>query len=285
VLRSHRHASSLPPPRAWRRPLALLLLLLGGCSPAASPAGRGPISYAGSGTLSDTVLPPLSEAYAKRGGRPLSFDGYVGSSAGFKQVMEGRVLIAGLARSLKSAEKAQQPYYVIVAYDALAVYVHPDNPVTSLSHAQLKALFTGGVRNWKQVGGRDAPVELVSIRLATGSGTGDFFREEILEDAPFAPTREIAHPRDVMAYVAAHPHAIAFGSLSVPAQGVRFLQVDGVAPTPDSVRTADYALSRPLVLVTREVPESSVQGFLDFVMSPEGQALVAHSFVPVHVVR
>jgi len=162
------------------------------------------------------------------------------------------------------------------------VYVHPANPVATLSREQLKALFTGQVGRWKDVGGADLPVELVSIRLATGAGTADFFRERILEGAAFARTREIPHPRDVMAYVATHPGAIAFGSLSVPPRDVRLLPLEGVAPSPESVRTADYLLSRPLVLVTRQVPEPGVQAFLDHVMSPEGQALVAQSFVPVH---
>jgi phosphate transport system substrate-binding protein len=165
------------------------------------------------------------------------------------------------------------------------VYVHPENRLASLSAAQLKALFTGTVRNWKEVGGKDAPVELVTIKLSMGAGTTDFFREQVLEGASFAPTREFSLLSDAAAYVAAHPAAISFGSLSAPAPGVRLLPVDGVAPTPESVRTADYLLSRPLVLVTRQVPERSVQAFLDHVMSPQGQAVIARSFVPVHVSR
>jgi phosphate transport system substrate-binding protein len=281
----HRKSPFVPASRAGRLPLALLLLGLAGCGSGASSPAPAALTYSGSGTLSDTVLPPLSELFVRRGGRALSYEGYVGSSEGFKQVMEGKVMLAGLARSLKSAEKAQHPYYVIIGYDALAVYVHPDNPVATLSRAQLKALFTGTLRNWREVGGANAPVELVTIRLTTGAGTADFFREQILEGAAFAPTRVIPHPRDVMAYVAAHPHAIAFGTLSVPAQGVRFLPVEGVAPTADSVRTADYLLSRPLLLATRDVPEGDLQAFLDLAMSPEGQALVSRSFVPVHVAR
>ncbi|MBF5046205.1 MULTISPECIES: phosphate ABC transporter substrate-binding protein [Myxococcaceae] len=277
----------MPPPRSStalvRGLAASLLLLLGGsgCDPAAR--GVDHLSYAGSGTLSDTVLPPLSESFVRRGGVPLTYDGYVGSSAGFAAAMKGQVMLSGVARALKSSEKAQHPYYVIIGYDALAIFVHPDNPVASLSRAQLKELFTGKARSWKDVGGADVPVERVTTKLATGSGTADFFREKVLEGAAFAPAHEIADVREMVAYVAAHPRAIAFGSLSVPPQGVRAVQVEGVAPTADSVRTADYLLSRPLVLATREVPEGPLQAFLDHVMSPEGQAIVARSFVPVHV--
>jgi phosphate transport system substrate-binding protein len=199
--------------------------------------------------------------------------------------MEGRADVSGLARSLKSTEKALHPYYVIIGYAALAVYVHPDNPVTALSRAQLKAFFTGQVKNWKEVGGPDAPVELVTVKLSTGSGTADFFREAVLEGAAFAPTRALEHPREVQAYVASHPHAISWGSLLPGVQDVRVLPVDGVAPGPEAIRTAEYPLSRPLVLATRGVPEGPLKDFLDYVMSPEGQTLVARSFIPVREVR
>ena len=98
----------------------------------------------------------------------------------------------------------------------------------------------------------------------------DFFREEILEGALRLHAGD-CHPRDVMAYVAAHPHAIAFGSLSVPAQGVRFLPVEGVEPTA-AVRTADY-LPAPAAARHPRGARQQVQAFLDHVMSAEGQAL------------
>jgi phosphate transport system substrate-binding protein len=167
----------------WRLGLALLLA---GWSPGCQkPADTSPsLVYAGSGSISDTVLPPLSEGFVQRGGPPVEPRHYVGSGEGFKFVMEGRADLGGLARSLTSTEKVQHPYYVIIGYAALAVYVHPDNPLPNLTRAQLKAFFTGEVKNWKQVGGPDAPVELVTVNLSTGSGTPDFFRDAVMEGAP-----------------------------------------------------------------------------------------------------
>jgi phosphate transport system substrate-binding protein len=165
------------------------------------------------------------------------------------------------------------------------VYVHPDNPVPALSRAQLKAFFTGQLKNWKEVGGPDAPVELVTVELSTGSGTADFFRETVLEGAPFAPTQVFKSPREVLSYVASHPHALSWGTLVPGIQGVRELPLDGVAPGPEAIRTAEYPLSRPLVLATRGVPEGPLKDFLDYVMSPEGQAIVARSFISVREVR
>lgn len=257
-----------------------LLLALAACG--AGPEARGPITYGGSGTIGEGLLPALSQAFEARGGRQVKNVQNVGSTRGYGLLADGSVELAGLARSLKSAERADRPYYVVLGYDALAVYVHPSNPVPSLSRAQLKALFTGRVRNWKDVGGPDAPVELVSVDTTVGSGTTDFFREEVLEGATFAPTTVQNFPPDIIKYMSSRPHSISFGTLSVEARGVRFLPVDGVAPTPAQVRSAEYPLSRPLLLVTREVPGGQLQAFLDFAVSPEGQALVEKSFVPVH---
>lgn len=272
--------------RSLRRSLFPVLLALlpaaSGCQGAAPASARAPLRYAGSGTISDAVLPALAEGFAQRGGPRVEVVHTTGSSAGLRSVMDGKADLAGVSRSLLSAEKAQGPYYVILGYDALTVYVHPDNPVRSLTRAQLKALFTGKVKRWSEVGGADVPVEVVSVRLDTGSGTVDFFRTVVMEGAEYTPaTRQFERPGDCTDRVAQSPGAVSVGTLGQRDGRVRTLAVDGAEPTGEAVRTADYPLSRALVLATRTVPQGALRDFLSYALSPEGQARVAQTFVPV----
>lgn len=256
--------------------MGALALGAGGC---ARQEARAPLTYEGSGIIASTALPELIAGYQGPGRRHFGKPGTVGSSEGFHAVMEGRADVGGLSRSLKSGEKAQHPYYAIIGYDALAVFVHPDNPVKSLTRAQLKALFTGTARRWKDVGGADVPVELVTQNLSGASGTASFFSEAVMEGAPYAPTQVQPEMGDCLAEVARNPDAITWGSFSSHHPGVRVLPVDGVAPGPESIRAADYPLSRPLVLVSRAVPEGDLKAFFDHILSAEGQAVVARHFV------
>ncbi len=253
-------------------------LALGGAG-CAQKEPRAPLTYEGSGIIADTVLPGLVTGYQGSGRRPFGKVGTIGSSEGFRAVMQGRADVGGLSRSLKSGEKAQQPYYAIIGYDALAVFVHPDNPVRSLTRAQLKALFTGTARQWKDVGGAETPVELVTQNLSGTSGTASFFGEVVMEGAPYAPTQVQPLIEDCLSEVARNPRAVTWGSFSARHPGVRVLPVEDVAPGSESIRSADYPLSRPLVLVSRTVPEGDLKALFDYVMSAEGQAVVARHFV------
>ena len=268
----------LPFPRVVRA-LALSALLTAACSTGTRPAE--PIRYVGSGTIGATVLADLGADFVRGGGAPVLTGAFDGSSAGLKAVQSGEAELAGLSRGLVSAEKAAGTYYVIFAYDALTVLVHADNPVRSLTRAQVKALFSGRVRNWKELGGPDTPIDVVSVDLDQGSGTVDFFREAALEGAPFGRVRTFPRPETVLDWVRTHPGAITFGSLSARTEGLRFLLVDGVAPDAASVRSADYPLTRPMVLASRDIPDGAVREFLEYVMSPAGQAVVGRVFVSV----
>lgn len=257
-------------------------VVLGALALGCGEQGRGaPLAFEGAGTIGTRILPGLIQGHVRRGGRPFSRVGDIGTARGFEAVMAGRAPLGGMSRSLRSSEKALQPFYAIIGYDALAVFVNKDLPVQTLTRAQLKALFGGRVKRWSEVGGPDAPVELVTQELHQGSGTADFFREAVLEGAAFAPTTLQPNFASCLEYVARHRHAITWGSLSGARPTVRVLPLEGVAPGADTIRSADYPLSRPLILYSKGVPAGELKDFFDYVLSPEGQAIVATRFVPL----
>lgn len=265
--------------RAATRTVVVLAALALACQ---GRSEEPPLTYEGSGIVGQRLLRPIISEYTRRGGRAFAAMGDEGSGAGFARVMAGEVSLGGMSRSLKSSEKAQRPYYIIVGYDALTVYAHPANALENLTRAQLRALFAGEVKRWKELGGADVPVRLVTQHLTGASGTLDFFRDTVMRNTPMTATQQFPTLEGCLEHVARTPGAITWGTASTSTPGVRRLSVDGVAPTPEAIRTADYPLSRPMVLVTRRVPQGELKRFLDLATSPEGQALVARTFVPFH---
>ncbi len=274
--------SELPRLSVRRLALALgLALSLVACE--REPADP-PLSYEGSTVLSKALLPELIAGFERKSGQRFGTVEAHGSSAGFRAVMEGRAALGGVSRSLESAERAARPYYAIVGYDASAIYVHASNPVKGLSRAQLKDVFTGKLTRWSEVGGADAPIELVYVRGSQNRITIATFADEILERAPLGPGTW-CEPGSCPLYVAEHPNAVTFGSFSFRVPGTKVLEVEGMLPEPETVRTGEYLLSRPLLLVTKQAPRGNIRAFLDYVMSDDGQRLVARYFFPVREVH
>lgn len=159
----------------------------------------------------------------------------------------------------------------------------------SLTREQLKGIFTGQIKNWKDVGGVDAPIE-PSIEILTGKrGTIEMFQEIVLEGAAYGEGfREHELPRYQLVELAENPNAICAVSLglrgAVPHEirrELRAVGVNGVEPTETNVRSGTYPISRPLLLVTKGLPGGEVRKFLGFMLSDEGQAIVAKNFLPL----
>ena len=123
----------------------------------AEPA-HGEIVYVGSSTIGEHVIEAAATAFAATTGIRFSSIQTQGSGKGLEMVLQGEAQLAGVARSLTPAEKWRRLYYEIIGYDALTVFVHPDNPVKGLSRLELRDIFAGRITNWKQVGGRNAPI-------------------------------------------------------------------------------------------------------------------------------
>ena len=197
-----------------------------------------------------------------------------GSGAGIKDVISGISEIGMSSRELKDEEKGSVQG-TTVAYDGIALLVNPENPVKNISLEDVKKIYTGEITNWKEIGGDDAPIVVVSRE--EGSGTRDAFQEivgyeseELLKDATISDGSGA-----VKTTVAGNKNAIGFASFEYIDNTVSALNINDVEPTADNVKSGDYKLSRPFILVTKEdsLTENG-QKLIDFVLSAEGQQIV-----------
>jgi phosphate transport system substrate-binding protein len=260
--------------------LAPLVALATACGDRGGPAAS-PLTFDGATTISGHVLNEAAPAFERKAGVRFGRIDRSGGGRGLARLFAGEVGIAGLARRLTADELARQPYFQIIGYDALGVFVHGANPVKNLTKAQLKAIFTGAIVNWKDVGGPNLPIVACTEPLRSGRNTLAVFQSVILDEAPFGRTFEAPDPADCLAFVAATPGAVSFASVAFATPGVRSVSVESVAPTPAAVMDSSYPLSRPLILVTRAPPSGVTAAFFEFMLSAEGQAIVGRKFLPV----
>lgn len=238
------------------------------------------LTYEGSSTIGENVMPEASTAFEAK--EKIKFDsiGLKGSGEGIKAVMAGAANIGGLSRALKTEEKAAKPYYQNIGYDAIAVFVHASNPVKALTKDQIKKIFTGKIANWKDVGGKAGPITVVT-ELQTGDrATVKEFKEMAMDKEAYGPSRQVDKPHDCVGEAAKDSSVITYASSSFKSVGGKMIGVNGVDPTSDNVKSGEYLLSRPLVLVSKEAPTGDAKKFFDFILSPEGQAIVGKKFVP-----
>jgi phosphate transport system substrate-binding protein len=255
----------------------LAILILGSAVTAAAE-----LSYVGSSTLGDHVIPAAAEAFARKTGVKLGPIAIQGSGHGLELVVRGAAPLAGVSRSLTFVEKQQRIYYQTIGYDAVAVYVHGSNPVTNLSKATLKGIYTGRIRNWEEVGGKDAPLVLITQNPGTGRTIMVEFRDHVMDGAAYREDRrEVDRQPDQVEALLSEPQGITAVSLASARLGINAVAIEGFPPDPRSVRSGAYILSRPLLLVTPARPDPDARRFVEFMLSPEGQAIVARKFITV----
>ncbi len=240
----------------------------------ASTAVTGTVSTDGS-TSMEKVIGALGEAFmANNAGTTVAYNP-TGSGSGITAVQEGTCDIGLSSRALKDEEKAAGLKETVLAYDGIAIIVHPDNPVSDLTLAQLADIYTGKITNWKDVGGNDA--EIVLIGREAASGTRDGF-ETITGTADKCQYRqELTSTGDVITAVSQNPDAIGYASLASIKDSVKALSVGGVTPGEETVKDGSYSVQRPFVLVTVEGKTLSpvAQAFFDYATSSDAAAIIA----------
>lgn len=222
-----------------------------------------------------------------------------GSGTGIASLISGTCNIAMTSREIKEKEinlakqKGIDPYEIKAALDGIAVVVHPHNPVTKLTMNELSQIFTGKITNWKELGGEDK--EIVILSREVNSGTHVYFKEHVLRrndpnsTEEFAPSALLLPSSQAIADEVAQNRAVigyyGMGYISdkqKPIWVAKDKNCEYIAPAIENVRNGKYPISRPLFLYTNGSPGGLVEKFIDFVLSPEGQEIVLNTdFVPV----
>ena len=204
----------------------------------------------------------------------------IGSSAGITNATSGVSEIGMSSRDLKEEEKANGLKETIIAYDGIVVVTHPSNKVKDLTMEQVKQIFTGEVTNWKELGGDD--MEIVVVSREDGSGSRDAFQEivdyssgELVRSAIVASGNG-----NIKTTVATNKHAVGFISFEYIDESISTVDINGVEATAENVLQQTYSLSRPFLFVYKEEHLSTEgQQFIDYILSPKGQNIVSEAGV------
>lgn len=274
----------------YGRPLAIALTVLSlqACGPQVA-AGGGDKPQGLTLTGSSTIAPLASEIgkrYEQQHPDTRIDVQSGGSSRGIADARSGVSDFGLVSRALKPEETDLTAYPI--AYDGISVILHRDNPVKALNNAQIQGIYTKQIRNWKEVGGRDAPITVVN--KAEGRSTVELFSayfklpaEKIQADVVIGDNPQ------AMKTVIGNPNAIGYVSIGTAQVDIqrgaplKLLPINGIPATLATVQNQSFPITRPLNLVIKDVPESDLaKDFLQFAQSPEVQDLVkSQYFVPI----
>ena len=275
--------------KKWMLVFALILtasMVFSGCgNKEEAPATEGEKKEGGlSGSITiagSTSVQPLSEEVAKafmtkNTGVTVNVQGG-GSSAGVKAANEGAAQIGASSRELTEEEKGMGITEHKIALDGIAVIVNSKNAVAELTMDQVKDIFSGKITNWKEVGGKDGTISVVSRE--EGSGTRGAFEELVLGEGTKVMDKALTQPSTgaVRTTVAGDENAVGYISLGSLNEEVKGVKIDGVEPTVDNVVSGSFKISRPFLYLTKGDVNDVTKAYIDFMMSEEGQKIVEES--------
>ncbi len=197
-----------------------------------------------------------------------------GSSAGIQAVGEGTAAIGMSSRAIKPSETSAYPTLkpIAIAIDGIAMIANPNNPVNNLTMNQTRDIFTGNVTNWSQVGGADATINV--INREQGSGTRDGVQTIVLNGGKFSGGIVLSSTGAIRTGVSQDVNAIGYISSGELDSSVKAINIDGVAPTYDTIANRTYKIQRDFLFITKGDPNGLASQFINFTLSSGGQALL-----------
>lgn len=257
--------------------LTLAILITGVFAACGSNGSKEAVATDGS-TSMNKVIGALGEVFQDDSGITVTYNA-TGSGAGIQAVLEGRCDIGLSSRNLKDEEIAKGLEATVLAYDGIAIIVNPANPVNDLDVETIAKIYTGEIKNWKELGGNDA--EIVLIGREAGSGTRDGFEAITDTEDKCAYRQELTSTGDVITTVASNPNAIGYASLASVKDTVKALTVDGVAASEETIKDGSYVVQRPFVLVTKKdsALSESAQKFFDYITSSAANDIISSAGV------
>ena len=282
--------------------LSAVVALLAGCAHSSPTSGAGAASGQSLQVKGSDTMVNLGQAWAEAFGAKTGIQVMItggGSGTGIAALLSGTCDVAESSRKMADKEladaqaKGLTPKEYMVAMDGLAVVVNPENPVSRLTIDQLAAVFTGRITNWRDLGGADAEIVLLSREV--NSGTHVYFKEHVLRKGKQKGQEEFSDAallspssQSIADEVSYNDQAIGYFGMGYRSDKLKLIAVAQTAagpyvdPTPENVVNGTYPISRPLLFYTNGEPAGVVKQYLDFVLGPEGQKLVAEQdFVPV----
>jgi phosphate transport system substrate-binding protein len=282
-------------------PLILALFLLTACSSQTTQndSNASYIENKGSDTIVNLALAWAEKYQAEHPEVRISVTGG-GSGTGIAALINGTVDIANASRKIKDEEMSEaeangvKPLEHIIAGDAIAVIVNPENPVNQLTLKQISDIYSGKISNWSEVGGEDRPI--VRLSRETNSGTHVYFLETVLrmgnkDDKTLFSTDTLLLPSSegIIAEVRQNPNAIGYDGLGYVPKDLKMIAIaetEGgayVLPSIPTVNDKTYPIARDLYMYTNGEPTGIVKQYLDWILGGEAQQIVADlGFVPVN---
>jgi phosphate transport system substrate-binding protein len=261
-----------------------LLAILFVCVNSQVVAETKKLTWAGCGISKNAFMAEMVTAYKNKTGVEIELKGG-GATKGIREVASRETTIGGTCRHLidnpemlTTVPEERRVQLTPVAWDALVVVVHKDNPVDNITLEQLRDLYLGKITNWKQLGGHDAPIELY-VRKGKISGVGRTLRELVFNDydIDFVARRVVDSSGPLERAIQENPHSVGMTGVSSARKlkGARIISLNGKEASYENIKSGEYILYRPLYMVTHmQNLDPEIRKFIEFVMGSEGQRIM-----------